>query len=854
MSGVTEVEDVGVFSGGTVRYSHGLYKDNNDLDHDARGSQSGIGITASDTETNNIVVTYILTSQINAGHAAVTATGNAPRAGVGAKATAATATATANDALVVTETVEAPAEPGAVAATANDATAGLVEFPRTASYQIFIDWDNDGGLQLGEFEATTEGWIGFGSIAPTLTVSDTRAKSGNKSLRIDFRTFNPFQFGVAGSGFDQGGFGGDQFDPPELPIKFDQAGQGFDDGRFAAFKDQTAPDPAEPAFQSPGIERPFTGLFVGRVYELVAWVFVPTGSPAVRVGVRGIGTSAASSTNDAWERLSFSFAATSTDHVLELTTDEDNPASAPVWADLFQVLGPGEDVSHRVLGLRQALAFSAGRDTARSLAAIKPGETRMVLDNESGDYSPDNPGSLLASFLGPGRPVLIRAEHGNRIYNLFRGYLDSYDLSPNPDSRSVELGALDLLGVLADAEMSTQLYSSLRTGAAVNALLDEIGWPSSLRDIDPGATTIQWWWEEGTTGLEALAKIVDSEGPPAIAYVDTSGNLVFRDRHHRMTRAESTAIQATIRDGHEEPMFSPPLNYDIGWRDLINDVVIDVTERRPDVEQRVWSTQDRFVIEPGGTREFIVKPSDPFLNAQVPVGQAFNVDGYEVEPDFVIESGSVGEVTLSRTSGQSTKIIVKSDSGVPTVIQGMALRASPVTVHLEQQVRRADTDSQAQHGVKSLQEEAPWVTVNDAEAISELIIGNRSQRLPVVQIRITNGNAQRMAHILQRRLSDRIHIVEMLQSFMDHDFFIEQISHEIAQVGYDHSVVLGCERAREQVFKATEDETEPPPAFMFDVDGQGFDDGYFEPGDGFQLAETVFKLGSSQLDVDGLGY
>lgn len=54
--GATEVSDVGVFSGGSVSYSLGLYLA--DADYSGSGSKSGLAITASQTESHNVVATW----------------------------------------------------------------------------------------------------------------------------------------------------------------------------------------------------------------------------------------------------------------------------------------------------------------------------------------------------------------------------------------------------------------------------------------------------------------------------------------------------------------------------------------------------------------------------------------------------------------------------------------------------------------------------------------------------------------------------------------------------------------------------------------------------------------------------
>jgi hypothetical protein len=93
---------------------------------------------------------------------------------------------------------------------------------------------------------------------------------------------------------------------------------------------------AVPATQ--GTQTELAGLTIGTQYTASAWVYVPTGSPAVRLGVAGIGTGTASTSTNAWQQITYTFTATSTTHYLQVT-----PSTAPsaggtrVWVDDVQV-------------------------------------------------------------------------------------------------------------------------------------------------------------------------------------------------------------------------------------------------------------------------------------------------------------------------------------------------------------------------------------------------------------------------------------------------------------------------------------------------------------------------------------
>lgn len=87
---------------------------------------------------------------------------------------------------------------------------------------------------------------------------------------------------------------------------------------------------------TPAVETTLYGLDVGVTYTASAYVWVPATHPAVRLGIAGGTTGSASTTNDAWQRITVTWTATSTSHRLQVT-----PATAPtsgqqVWVDAAQ--------------------------------------------------------------------------------------------------------------------------------------------------------------------------------------------------------------------------------------------------------------------------------------------------------------------------------------------------------------------------------------------------------------------------------------------------------------------------------------------------------------------------------------
>lgn len=687
-----------------------------------------------------------------------------------------------------------------------------------AEYQVFVDWDNDGGLSLGDFESPTalDEWTALGEAPPELETTDAFAKSGNRSLQILWQDLNVFTFGVAGSGFGQGAFA--------------------DDGA-----------PGGP--NNPIVTRQISNLIVGREYTLRVWVYIPSGSTPVSVSIDGIAGDVESTLNNEWEEVTLTYTAEETSHAILIVPVDSPPLiGGAAYIDEVMNLGDFEEITDWVLGTRQSLDFLHGRDYARALSAIAPSDVAMTLDNQNQVFTPDNPGSPLYGFVEPGKPVLIRATYNDSTVNLFNGFIDDFELHPNPGEWSVSVSCMDTLQHLASAKVSTELYPSIQTGAAVHALLDNIGWPQGKRDIDTGATTVRWWCEESATGFEALSNLVEAEGPPAIAYVDPFNNFVFRDRHHRFLRPSSNVVQAAFNcksqndiDDTPEPNFSPPMTYDIGWKDIINTIDVDVDVRTPEPLQEIWDTEETIVVHAADPVLIHVATSDPFYNLQEPSEEA---------GDFKLVSGTAIVEIEGKTSGQSTTIRLTSLSGAAT-IEGLRLRANPVPVGHTRKVLDQDNTSVGKYGVKSSPGSFEWANVNDMQSIGQIILGQRSERLPVVHITVNNGHPIRISNILNRAISDRIRIVEPEHTFTNDDYFIEVLQHSIQDAGQYHTLTIGCEKARNQTVP---DDENRPPSFTFNNPNAGFDDGYFDAGYGFTFAENLFILGTSRLGQEGLGY
>lgn len=488
------------------------------------------------------------------------------------------------------------------------------------------------------------------------------------------------------------------------------------------------------------------------------------------------------------------------------------------WSGNDDFTGVGENVTDDVLQGGASIAY--GRDQNRQLSPTRIGSMSYTVNNSGRTYSPENVLSPMSGELDPAKKAMAEVTFSGTTYPLFRGRVDQFTIKPDVGDRTVDFTFLDHQAVLQTTKLSTPLYSSMRTGDLIGIILDAAGWTGG-RDIDPGATVVPWWWGEGTDAFEAIQELVRSEGPPAVAYQSPDGTFVFRDRHHRILRTQSLGVQGSFGAAQIDCAapavtglsYTAPFVYEHGWRDIVNSVSFDVTERSLDVAlSDVWTYGNTLNLAIGESVVLDVAGSDPFQDAVAPV----------VGTDYTLAGAGTVLVTLSRTSGLSVQITLLAVGGSVSVTD-LQLRARALPVRRTLKIGQRDADSISQHGTKEYPDSAPWASVQDAYAISTVLLAHYAQRRPMVQMRLVASTPEHFAQILSRTVSDRITITNGELGLSD-DFFVETITHTITRIWTDrapvHSVVLGCE-------KQLADQSVNP--FTFDKRGAGFDDGVFDP-------------------------
>ena len=164
---------------------------------------------------------------------------------------------------------------------------------------------------------------------------------------------------------------------------------------------------------------------------------------------------------------------------------------------------------------------------------FQTGQLTLRIVDQNGNFNPSNPGGPYFELLTPMKKVQITATYSGVTYSIFSGFITSYVNTQPKDATEVAyttIQAVDAFRLAQNAQISTVTGASAGnlSGTRINQILDEIDWPTSMRDIDAGLTTMQA--DPGTPRTSLGAMFTVSESEYGALYVDTDGSFVFQDR------------------------------------------------------------------------------------------------------------------------------------------------------------------------------------------------------------------------------------------------------------------------------------------------------------------------------------
>jgi len=223
------------------------------------------------------------------------------------------------------------------------------------------------------------------------------------------------------------------------------------------------------------------------------------------------------------------------------------------WGDVL-VLGDADDgiLGTNVLGdsviqvanissLVTRISIRRGRD--RMFEQYSPGQATVQFQDFTGAWNPDNAASPYYGQILPMRQVKIHTTYSGTSYNLFTGFITSWDWNwadQAADYALVTISLIDGFRLLQLSEITTVTGAATNDlpGTRINEILDQIGWSAGLRNIYTGDTVLQNDPGTSRTALAALQNIEQSD--LGALFMDGDGYVTYLDRNELSLRAAGT--------------------------------------------------------------------------------------------------------------------------------------------------------------------------------------------------------------------------------------------------------------------------------------------------------------------------
>jgi len=254
------------------------------------------------------------------------------------------------------------------------------------------------------------------------------------------------------------------------------------------------------------------------------------------------------------------------------------------------------------------LTASIRRGRNRILNKFEAGSASVVLEDSNGDWVPTNTSSPYYGKLVPLRKIRIWADYNSVRYYLYSGYITSYDTNFKvgiEQISTVTLQCVDAFRLFSNVAITTVAGTSAgqTTGERMNNLLDVPAFPTSMRVIDTGDSTVQA--DPGTERdlLNALQTIENSEFGGF--YIDPEGNATFLSRDTVAQKADQTATNFSD-DGTGISYQAIDFAYDDTL--IFNDVTVNRVGGTAQTVQDTSSIETYFIHS--GKREGLLIQSD----------------------------------------------------------------------------------------------------------------------------------------------------------------------------------------------------------------------------------------------------
>jgi hypothetical protein len=176
------------------------------------------------------------------------------------------------------------------------------------------------------------------------------------------------------------------------------------------------------------------------------------------------------------------------------------------------------------------ITIKRGRNIMRD--TYEAGTCTVRVIDQDGSFNPQNSASPYFGYLTPLRKIRVAATTSTTQSFLFSGYVTDYKYTypQGQELGYVDISCSDAFRLFAMANVTTVASATAgqTTGTRIGKILDQVDFPSSMRIVDTGSTTVQADPATTRTSLQAIQVAEFTE--QGAFYVRADGEVEFKDR------------------------------------------------------------------------------------------------------------------------------------------------------------------------------------------------------------------------------------------------------------------------------------------------------------------------------------
>ena len=185
--------------------------------------------------------------------------------------------------------------------------------------------------------------------------------------------------------------------------------------------------------------------------------------------------------------------------------------------------------------------FTVNRGRSTTLQHFTAGQANVTLDNRTRIFDPTYAAGTYYGQILPRKQIVIDRDSEVIYTGLVEDWNFNYDVS---GQSLAEVSASDGFTLVANQTRTAGTATAQATGARVAAVLTEIGWPLTQRNISVGQATLDAdVVSADDNALNYLQKVETSE--PGALFIGKAGDFTFRDRADLQTYTSGLTFGGT---------------------------------------------------------------------------------------------------------------------------------------------------------------------------------------------------------------------------------------------------------------------------------------------------------------------